>query len=94
MVDVVDGEGAAAGGDLGRWALLVRVQPHLGRAERPGEARRVGPQLVWREAAGAERAVQAVVAAALGRQVALAQCGANASCKSVQLGIGICTYDD
>jgi len=22
------------------------------------------------------------------------QCGANASCKSVQLGVGLCTYDD
>jgi len=28
------------------------------------------------------------------QKVADAQCGTNASCKSVQLGVGICTYDD
>jgi hypothetical protein len=28
------------------------------------------------------------------QKAADAQCGANASCKSVQLGIGLCTYDD
>ena len=28
------------------------------------------------------------------QKAADAQCGANASCKSVQLGVGVCTYDD
>jgi hypothetical protein len=30
----------------------------------------------------------------LDQKAADAQCGANASCKSVQLGVGVCTYDD
>ena len=30
----------------------------------------------------------------LDQKAADAQCGTNASCKSVQLGLGICTYDD
>ena len=28
------------------------------------------------------------------QKAADAQCGTNATCKSVQMGIGICTYDD
>ena len=28
------------------------------------------------------------------QKAADAQCGANASCKSVQMGVGLCTYDD
>ena len=28
------------------------------------------------------------------QKAADAQCGDNASCKSVQLGVGVCTYDD
>ena len=28
------------------------------------------------------------------QKAADAQCGTNASCKSLQLGVGICTYDD
>ena len=30
----------------------------------------------------------------LDQKAADAQCGDNASCKSVQLGVGVCTYDD
>ena len=30
----------------------------------------------------------------LDQKAADAQCGGNASCKSVQLGVGVCTYDD